>query len=261
MHKQFPFGSPLMRVTQPRLTRADAFVLGVYGSAVHASWQPPAGRRVTALAVRSEPYPFWDGSGAAGLVAEIQRGLPAAAGTLRASQPHNGPCGQILDKAYLQPLGLTRDTAWLADLLPESRMSGGQAKRVADTYAPLAERLGLPAATVPRDDSRSRYANTDRVEELAEEFWGSGAELLVTLGDAPLREFAHVLKFSGFAALAAFGRSAADYGRHHPFTFRGRRFELLPLAHPRQSGRLGASSAIYYELHRAWVAAQTTSGL
>lgn len=81
------------------------------------------------------------------------------------------------------------------------------------------------------------------------------------LGDAPLREFAHVLKFSGFAALAAFGRSPADYGRRHPFTFRGRRFELLPLAHPRQSGRLGASNAIYYELHRAWVAAQTTSGL
>lgn len=261
MHKQFPFGSPLMRVTQPPLTRADAFVLGVYGSAVHASWKLVDGRRVTALAVRSEPCPFWDGSDAAALVAEVQRSLPAEAGTLRASTPHNGPCGQILDKAYLQPLGMTRDTAWLADLLPESRMSRGQTRRVADTYAPLAARLGLPAATVRPDDPRTRYANADRVEELAEEFWGSGAELLVTLGDAPLQEFAHVLRFSTFPRLAAFGRSPADYGRRHPFTFRGRRFELLPLAHPRQSGRLGASNAIYYELHRAWVAAQTTSGL
>ncbi len=39
----------------------DAFLLGVYPSALHVRWTHPQ-YRVAALAVAEEPYPFWDGA-------------------------------------------------------------------------------------------------------------------------------------------------------------------------------------------------------
>ena len=58
----FPFGQPLKKVEQKDKTPKQAFVLGVYASAVHARWIDKNGKqKVSALAVANEPEIFWQG--------------------------------------------------------------------------------------------------------------------------------------------------------------------------------------------------------
>lgn len=234
---------------------ARVFVLGVYSSAVHARWLGRDGKqRATALAVASEPYIFWRGEGAGAIIDAIH--IPPEAGRLvEADQRFNGPSGKSLDEDYLAPLGLVRDDAWLCDLLPESRMNKGQAARVHSDYAPVAKALGLPAATVPLVSSG--YADHLRVEAVLEELLTSGAETLITLGDAPLREFVAALSL-GHSKLRMYGAHPGQYGKLHPFSIRGRHLQLLPLTHPRQARALGNSDKGWGDLHRHW--AQHTAG-
>jgi hypothetical protein len=152
-------------------------------------------------------------------------------------------------------LGLARDGAWLCDLLPESRMNERQAARLLSDYVPVAQALGLPAATVPLVSSG--YADSLRVEAILEELLSSGAETLITLGDAPLREFVAALSL-GHPRLRMYGTQSSQYGKLHPFSIRGRQFQLLPLTHPRQARALGNSNKGWGDLHRYWV--QHTSG-
>jgi hypothetical protein len=58
---RFPFGLPAGRCEPRRVADADAFLLGVYPSALHIRWTHPR-YRVAALAVAPEPWPFWDGA-------------------------------------------------------------------------------------------------------------------------------------------------------------------------------------------------------
>jgi hypothetical protein len=247
----FPFGSPLRTLRQDPIASPAVFVLGVYASAVHARWLNLDGTtRVAALAVASEPEIFWRGEGAERIIGAIP--VPPAAGRLvMPAGRMNGPSGVALDRLYLTPLGLDRERAWLCDLLPESRLNPNQLAAVAERYAPLAARLGLPVASVP--PAPSRFASRDRAEEIAQEFLASGARTLITLGDAPLREFVHALGLSEHASLAAFGVSPEEYGQRHAFKVDGRAFDLLPLAHPRQAARLGAHSQLFASLHERWV--------
>lgn len=226
------------------------FVLGVYASAVHARWLNPDGStRVAALAVASEPHIFWRGEGEAEIIASIQ--VPAEAGRLvQPGAGMNGPSGAALDQLYLEPLGLTREDSWLCDLLPQSRMNSSQAAAVRERYAPLAEKLRLPAASVP--PVPNRFATETRVEEIADEFLSSGAETLITLGDVPLKEFVAALRLCNRSSIASFGTKSNEYGQRHPFSLRGRRFELLPLVHPRQAARLGAHSPELAIAHENW---------
>src|SRR5690606_25135762 len=87
----YPFGQPLRAVVQADRSPKRVFVLGVYASAVHARWVGPEGRElVRALAVASEPAIFWDGAGAAEIVAGID--VPREVGRLEAaSSMANGP--------------------------------------------------------------------------------------------------------------------------------------------------------------------------
>jgi len=249
MHR-FPFGSPLLTLKQVPLKNAKVFVLGVYASAVHARWLNPDGStRVTALAVASEPYMFWRGENEEELIASIH--VPTEAGRLvQPSAGMNGPSGAALDRLYLEPLGLTRDDAWLCDLLPQSRMNASQAKAVRERYTPLAEKLGLPAATIP--PVPHRFADKNRVEEIVEEFLSSGAETLITLGDVPLREFVAPLGLFNSPSIMGFGTKPGEYGRRHHFTLREKQFDLLPLVHPRQAARLGAHSPRLASVHERW---------
>ena len=58
----FPFGQELQKVEQKDRSPKQAFVLGVYASAVHARWLDKDGKQiVSALAVASEPEIFWRG--------------------------------------------------------------------------------------------------------------------------------------------------------------------------------------------------------
>ncbi len=59
----FPFGQELKKVEQIEKASKDAFVLGVYASAVHAKWLDKNDKqKVSALAVASEPEILWRGN-------------------------------------------------------------------------------------------------------------------------------------------------------------------------------------------------------
>jgi hypothetical protein len=43
-----------------------------------------------------------------------------------------------------------------------------------------------------------------------------------------------------------------SYGQEHKIKLSGKTFKVIPLCHPRQAQRLGASSVVWYELHKYW---------
>ena len=247
----FPFGQPVLTVAQVDRDPKPVFVLGVYGSAVHARWTAPDGsERVKALAVASEPEPFWRGENAAAIVARVP--APPAVGALQAAeQRFNGATGRALDELILTPLGLRRSHAWLCNLVPHSCANPQQLAAIEREYTPLAEAHGLPAASVP--PVPATFADQHRAQAIAVELAASTASLLILLGDDPIQHFLHVFD-RRYTRLGDFGRSADRYGRLHRVTFEGRRVQVLPLAHPRQIARLGQSSSRWYDLHQTWLA-------
>jgi hypothetical protein len=254
----FPFGSPIRPLVQRERHPTRVFILGVYASAVHARWLAPDGRQlVRALAVDSEPEIFWRGEGASDLIKSID--VPPEVGRLEPCGPDlNGPSGRTLDALYLDPLGLTRAEAWLADLLPESRVNPQQQRAIAKVYQPLADRGLVPRATVP--PVPSRFADDARREALLDELVASKAGVLITLGDPPLRDF--VSQFDRrYRRLALLGATEDAYGSLREVKLAGHPVQLLALVHPRQAGRLGASSALWSRLHRHWAASSSTRRL
>ena len=244
----FPFGQPVRRVMQADRAPKRVFVLGVYASAVHARWCDMRGKQlVKALGVASEPYIFWRGEGVEDILAAID--VPREAGRLEpAGRNLNGPSGRSIDEDFLQPLGLTRADAWLCDLVPYSCMNRGQADAIRRAYAPLVERLALPLENWPRPPDK--YTDAARREEIAAELLESAAEVLITLGDQPLRWFATA--FGGKPSLRTYGHDANTYGRLHELQIHGRSLWLLPLVHPRQAAGLGLYSASWKALHSTW---------
>jgi hypothetical protein len=251
--EKFPFGEPVRRVRQSDRGPKRVFVLGVYGSAVHAKWTGADGWvRVQALAVASEPCIFWRGEGVEEIIKLV--GIPAHAGHLEpADRDFNGPSGVTLDAKYLAPLGLRRQDAWLCDLVPKSCMNGGQSAAIAREYEPVRAKYGLPAATVGEEPAV--LADEKRREEILEEMEESGARELVLLGDKPIKWF-HARYDGRFQRLADFGRTADRYGQVLESRIGGKIWQVRALAHPRQAGKLGKSNAAWFELHRRWVAAQ-----
>ena len=246
----YPFGQPLTPVIQTDRRPKRVFVLGVYASAVHARWMSPEGKvKVRALAVASEPEIFWRGEGAAAIIRQIS--MPASLGHLVPADARlNGPSGVVLDERFLAPLGVTRQDAWLCDLLPESRLNPSQRKALDREYMDFVRQGLVPDVTIP--PVPRRFCDDDRAAEIVEEILASQAPLLVTLGDIPLREF--VARFEPkWAKLSVFGQTAQTYGQEHPLTIGGHALSLLPLVHPRQAGRLGASSGVWAGLHGQWV--------
>ncbi len=244
----YPFGASLRRVVQEDRSPKRVFVLGVYASAVHARWLGPDGKQlVRALAVASEPAIFWTGEGAAEIVSGIE--VPPSAGRLvPAGEQSNGPSGRALDADFLGPLGVVRQDAWLCDLVPHTCLNADQKKAIAEKYVPRLG-LGLPPVNLP--DVPSSFADDARREEIREELRISGAEIVVLLGDQPIRWW--LSHFDGrWRALSDFGRTAAEYGRLHRSTIAGRSVRILPVAHPRQVAGLGWHSPEWRALHASW---------
>lgn len=241
----YPFGSKLSALVQMDRSPKKVFVLGVYASAVHATWIGPTGRHlVRALAVASEPVIFWDGSGVKKIVEAIA--VPKEAGHLEPADPKfNGPSGRSLDEDFLRPLAVTRRDTWLCDLVPHTCLNASQLAAIKREYNPRRSAWGLPAVDLP--DVPKTFADDDRRTEVLAELDEAKPEVLLLLGDQPIRHFlAHY--DSRWKKLADF----KPYGHLHPVTIGGRSLHVLPLAHPRQVSGLGTHSAAWRSKHDAW---------
>ncbi len=246
----YPFGMPIVPVRQADINPKRIFVLGVYASAVHARWVSEDGKTIiNALAVASEPEIFWRGDDGDALIKQIP--MPPGAGRLiPASKTLNGPSGVTLDSLFLEPLGVTRSDAWLCDLLPESRCNPRQRAAIEREYDPRREALGLPAYDFP--SVPSILASAARRLEIEGEILSASPDVLVTLGDQPLKWFAQY--YGSQPALGLYGETPETYGRPRDMEIAGHALKLLPLVHPRQAGRLGSHSALWSRLHAHWVA-------
>jgi hypothetical protein len=248
--QSFPFGQAIVPLVQQDRTAKRVFVLGVYASAVHARWVDTAGKTlINALAVASEPEIFWRGEGAADLVQAITRTLPDGAGSLIAADSRlNGPSGRTLGDDFLKPLGVARAECWLCDLLPESRQNKQQEQALQREYVPRMVEWGLPAYNFP--PVPTDLADDSRREAIMAEVLSAKPDVLITLGDMPLRWFTR--PFGSKTRLSSYGDTPSTYGRLYDITIAGHVHRLLPLVHPRQAGALGLHSQKWSSLHQGW---------
>ena len=250
MKYYFPFGQELHPLVQEDRSPKKVFVLGVYASAVHARWKKDGKIVCQALAVASEPRIFWDGN-----VAEAQAiiagiSIPKELGVLEPAGAHlNGPSAKVLDENILAPLGCTREDAWLCDCLPETRLNPSQAKVLREKYNPLVETYHLNPVTIP--SRPSTFCSKERSAEITDELMQSQAELLVLLGDIPIAQYLKKVASVPYSTLGEYV-DLYGYGNRTDVTINGKKLQVLPLAHPRQIGALGAHSEKWFWAHKNW---------
>ncbi len=246
----YPFGQVLHPLVQEDKSPKKVFVLGVYASAVHARWKKDGQIICQALAVASEPRIFWDGNivEAKRIIAEIN--MPVELGILEpAGKQLNGPSAKVLDENILAPLGYTRADAWLCDCLPETRINSSQAKVIKEKYNPLIEKYGLNPVTIPIRPSS--FCNEKRAEEITAELIESQADILVLLGDIPISQYLKRVADIPYSTLGEYV-DMYGYGNITETSINGKTVKILPLAHPRQIGALGAHSEKWCKAHREW---------
>lgn len=246
----FPFGQELHPLIQEDRSPKKVFVLGVYASAVHARWKRNGKIVCQALAVASEPYIFWDGdlAGAKRIIDAID--IPKELGYLEpAGKQLNGPSAKVLEENILAPLGYTRVDAWLCDCLPETRLNPSQLKVIRERYNPLIEQYHLNQVTIPTRPSA--FCDRRRSEEITQELMESEADLLVLLGDIPIAQYLNRVTDVPFTTLGEYV-DLYGYGNTTQVQISGRKIQVLPLAHPRQIGALGAHSEKWNLMHREW---------
>ena len=247
---QFPFGEYLRPLTQADQTPKKIFVLGVYASAVHARWKKDSDIVCQALAVASEPRIFWDGDSdeARGIISRVR--IPEELGVLEPAGSHlNGPSAKVLDGHILAPLGFTRSDAWLCDCLPESRLNPSQVKVINERYNPLIKEYGLNEVTIPKRPST--FCDEKRAGEIVDELVRSQSELLVLLGDIPIEQFLRRVSDVPYRSLREYAERYG-YGKQSDTVICGKHVSVLPLAHPRQIGALGAHSERWHKAHAEW---------
>jgi hypothetical protein len=245
----FPFGQPLRLVKQMDRSQKKVFVLGVYGSAVHAKLYSPDDRLLYgALAVASEPEIFWKGENAAEIISQIT--VPPEAGyLLPADEKYNGSSGRALDDLYLAPLGLSRSDAWLCDLVPHSFMNPNQRTVIETLYTPLREEYNLPIASIPEEPRN--LTDERRRNEILAELEESNADTIILLGDDPIYWFLFPVSDCKKTRLAEFG--IVTYGSPVSVNINGKTYTVIPLAHVRQGGALGSHSDFWEQRHSNWV--------
>lgn len=255
MNYTFPFGQPLTIVEQEERNPKKVFVLGVYASAVHARWKGVDGKiKINALAVASEPCIFWKGDGGQEIINKIS--IPEELGILEPALPmYNGPSGVTLDEQFLKPLGLSRQEAWLCDLLPYSRINPNQRKALDKHYEHEVNKYNLPKCTIPNFTQTELKQQHNRHIEILKEVEESQCNTIILLGDLPIKHW--LSHFSKHRKLSDFGETSNDYGNFHKIKINEQNYSILPLVHPRQAGNLGKSSKKWNELHNQWVSKQS----
>lgn len=253
MKYYFPFGEELKPLKQQDRTPKKVFVLGVYASAVHARWIKPGQKKpiCNALAVASEPRIFWDGNPeeAAEIISKIK--FPKELGTLEPADPRfNGPSAKILDEHILAPLGYTRKDAWLCDLLPETRLNNNQQVFIENIYyKEYREKYGLNEVTIPKRPTR--FCDKERCQEIITELEESKADMIVLLGDIPIKQFLNIVTEVDYKSLLDY-KNQYGYGKPTEAMINGHTYKILPLAHPRQIGGLGSHSEGWFYEHKKW---------
>jgi hypothetical protein len=215
----------------------------VYPSAFHVAWSPPghAGRRaaISSLAVDVEPTVFWDGKSPspADLLIDWKTAVGFDAdrhGTVRPG--HNGPSGVGLEERILAPLDLDPSSVAFTDAVPWFFVkdgAGSQGAAIAERFAPWAEGTGIDPGSLPkrpsiRDLPKLAGAQPRRTT-LRHEIMSIGAPLVITLGQEALDAIRYIAD-----EVAGVQRTLAPdgYGRIGALEIDGRRFDLLPVAHP-----------------------------
>ena len=79
----------------------------------------------------------------------------------------------------------------------------------------------------------------------------SEANLLVLLGDIPITQYLKKVAEVPFATLGEYVE-LYGYGTPADIVIEGKTIKILPLAHPRQIGALGAHSEKWFNMHREW---------
>lgn len=250
MEYYFPFGQKLHPLVQEDRTPKKVFVLGVYASAVHARWKKGNQVICQALAVASEPRIFWDGNPEEAKAIIRNIAMPAELGSLEpAGQQLNGPSAKVLDAHILAPLGFIRQEAWLCDLLPETRLNPSQLKALRERYEPLIAQYGLNAVTIPKRPST--FCDDERSRQITAELLESQADLLVLLGDIPICQYLNRVADVPYSSLQEYV-DLYGYGNPTEVLIQDKPIRVLPLAHPRQIGALGAHSEKWNAVHINW---------
>jgi hypothetical protein len=248
------FGKPVIpskpRADGPR----DIFVLGAYPSALHVRWQVPGrARAVQAVAVDSEPEPFWTGDDED---SQIDRWLGEI--SFHPSWGQVAPCGRLngssgawVEEMILRPLHIDRSSAWITDCIDTYFESAKAAARMAEpeiVNAMMANGIPVPNHRAhPSENEIVREAIGVHSNRLRAELEAARPQIVVTLGNAALR----VLAALGGAGQRPRRLSPVGdlYGKPLGGGIEGLKFEWLPLAHP-------ASPAPYQRAHQEWAAAR-----
>ena len=88
-------------------------------------------------------------------------------------------------------------------------------------------------------------------EEIVDELMQSQAELLVLLGDIPIEQFLRRVSDVPYRTLQEYV-DLYGYGNPSDAVIHGRHIRVLPFAHPRQIGALGAHSERWHKAHEEW---------
>jgi hypothetical protein len=230
-------------------------VLGPSPGALHIEWRPPAPfPRVHALPVAGEPEAFWDGVDEANHVASWKDavGWREDWGEAKPCGHLNAWLGQRVNEQILPAFDRSRADAWMTDCLHWHCASADATARIDDTYTPLALTIGLPLAILPPQAGESsivQIATSHELPRLRHELAVVEPETVVTLGNAALRVFRHLLEPAHTGVFPEKLHAGPSYGDELRVVFEGRAIRWIPLAHP-------AAPSPFRQAHERWLEAR-----
>jgi hypothetical protein len=148
----------------------------------------------------------------------------------------NGPSGAGLVKKALSPLGLVSEQLAFTDAVPWFFIKGGpksQGEAISGRFAPIAERIGKHAGSLPARPTPSKLvaiaASDERRESLRAEITEAGAPLVISLGQEALDAVRAVADgCEGVQTQLA----AEGYGARGRLQIGTLTLDFLPLVHP-----------------------------
>ena len=113
----------------------------------------------------------------------------------------------------------------------------------------MIEQYGLNPVTIP--NRPTAFCDSKRCKEILAELKESQAELLVLLGDIPIKQFLGRVAHIDYSSLQEYV-DLFGYGNKSEVVINGQAINVLPLAHPRQIGALGSHSEKWNLAHIDW---------